>query len=49
MSEGLAQGPFVAARVEFEPATFQAQGTELTSEPPSLAIVIHYSGTCPLG
>jgi len=29
MSEGLAQGPYVAARVGFEPATFRTQGTEL--------------------
>ena len=33
MSEGLAQGPYVAARVEFEPATLQIQGTELSTEP----------------
>ena len=35
MSEGLAQGSYVVARVGFEPATFQTQGTELTTEPPS--------------
>ena len=29
-SEGLAQGPYLAARVEFEPATLQVQGTEST-------------------
>jgi len=29
----LAQGPFMAARVGFEPATFQTQGTELTTNP----------------
>ena len=34
MSEGLAQGPFVAASVGFELATLQIQGTELTTEPP---------------
>ena len=34
MSEGLAQGPYVAARVEFEPATLQTQSTEPTTEPP---------------
>ena len=27
-SEGLAQGPYVAARVGFEPATFHTEGTE---------------------
>ena len=32
--EGLAQGPYVAARVAFEPATLRTQGTELTTEPP---------------
>ena len=34
VSQGLAQGPYVAARVEFEPATLWTQGTELTTEPP---------------
>ena len=34
MSKGLAQGPYVAARVRFEPATLRTQGTELTTEPP---------------
>jgi len=28
------QGPYVAARVEFEPATFRTQGTELNTEAP---------------
>ena len=28
MSEELAQGPYVAARVGFEPATYRTQGTE---------------------
>jgi len=27
-SEGLAQGPYVATRVGFEPATFRTEGTE---------------------
>jgi len=30
MSEGLAQGPYVAANVGFENATFRTQGTEPT-------------------
>jgi len=30
VSEGLAQGPFAAARMGFEPATFRTQGTEPT-------------------
>ena len=34
MGEGLAQGPYVAARVGFEPATFQTQDTKTTTEPP---------------
>src|SRR6218665_2748735 len=34
MSEGLAQGPYEAAEVGFEPATFRMQGTKPTSEPP---------------
>ena len=33
-SEGLVQGPYVAARVGFEPATLWTQGTEPTTEPP---------------
>ena len=33
-SEGLAQGPYVAVRVKFEPATLLMQGTELTTKPP---------------
>jgi len=27
MSEGLSQGPYMVARVGFEPATFRVQGT----------------------
>ena len=33
MSEGLAQGSYMAAKVGFEPATFRTQGTDLTTEP----------------
>jgi len=33
-SEGLAQGPYAAAGVGFEPATLGSQGAELTTEPP---------------
>ena len=33
-SEGLAQGPYVAERVEFKPVTLRMQGTEPTTEPP---------------
>ena len=38
--EGLAQGPYVVARVGFEPPTFLAQVTEPTTEPPHHAINI---------
>ena len=38
MSEGPAQGPNVAARVWFQPAALQMQGTELTTENPP----VHY-------
>ena len=34
MSEGLAKGPYAMARVGFEPATFLAQGTKPSTEPP---------------
>ena len=33
-SEGLAQGPYVAVRTEFEPATLWTKGVESTNEPP---------------
>ena len=33
-SERLAQGPYVVARVGFEPATLWTQGTELITRPP---------------
>jgi len=33
VSEGLVQGPYVAVKVRFEPATLQTQSTELTTEP----------------
>ena len=33
-SEGLAQGPYVAARTGFEPTTLQTKGDESTNEPP---------------
>ena len=36
MNDGLAKGPYVAARVGFEPMTFRTQGTEPTTEPPCL-------------
>src|SRR6218665_2345695 len=36
MSEGLAQGLYVAARVGFEPAPLRTQSTKFTTEPPHL-------------
>ena len=33
-SEGVAQGPYVAARVGLEPATLWTKGVETTNEPP---------------
>ena len=36
----LAQGPYVAARVGFEPATFQMHGTEPTTEPPRRTVAL---------
>ena len=35
MSEGVAQGPYLEARVRFEPATLRTQGTKPTTEPPN--------------
>src|SRR6218665_1521089 len=34
VSEGLAQGPYVAARARFEPATVGKKGKNSTNEPP---------------
>src|SRR6218665_1368488 len=34
MSERLTQGPYMAARMGFEPATLRTQGTKLTTQPP---------------
>ena len=34
VSEGLAQGPYVATRVGFEPANLRTEGTEHTTKPP---------------
>src|SRR6218665_577062 len=33
-SEGLAQGPYLATRMGFEPATFRIEGTDNPTEPP---------------
>ena len=39
LSEGLAQGPYVAARVGFEPTTLRMKDDELTSEPPHPTLI----------
>jgi len=39
VSEGLAQGPYVSARVGFEPPPLRTQGTELPKEPPRHTLV----------
>src|SRR6218665_1290759 len=41
-SEGLAQGPYVATRVGFEPMTLGTKGVKFTNEPPRLKILIHF-------
>ena len=45
-SEGLAQGPYVSARAEFEPATLRTKGDESTNEPPrphNIVLIEHQS------
>src|SRR6218665_2070397 len=39
-SEGLAQGPYVAARAGFEPTTLRTKGDAFTNEPPSPAMLL---------
>ena len=50
MSEGLAQGPYMAARVGFKPVALWMQGTELKSKLPCPCIIhacmYTYSHTC---
>ena len=41
--QSLAQGPYVAARVGFEPATLRTEGTQLTTEPPRPAFPFLYA------
>jgi len=36
VSEGLAQGPYVAARAGFKPVTLRMKGVESTNAPPRL-------------
>src|SRR6218665_1781154 len=42
-SEGLAQGPCMAARGRFEPTTLRTKGDESTNEQPRLTILISYA------
>ena len=44
--EGLAQGPYVAARAGFEPTTLLAKGDESTNEPPCPTIVYSEAVVC---
>ena len=39
-SEGLAKGPYLAARAGFEPTTLQTKGDESTNEPPRPTTII---------
>ena len=51
-SEGLAQGPYVAARVGFKPANLRTKGNKSTNEPPRPTTVdwFHvFSGSMHLG
>ena len=47
MSDGFAQGPYMAARVEFEPSTLQTQGTgiPLSHHTPCVLINIMTNGS----
>ena len=48
MSEGLAQGPYIAVSVGFKPATFWTQGTELiTTELPHPTTPLRSSSSLP--
>ena len=45
-SEGLAQGPYVAARAGFELATLRTKGDESTNEPPHPTSIIKFQLFC---
>ena len=51
VSEGLAQGPYIAARAGFEPKTLLSKGVVSTNAPPCPHIFVHntflYSGIRP--
>ena len=42
VSEGLAQGPYVAARAGFEPEILRTKGDESTNESPRPTIYVHH-------
>ena len=42
-SERLAQGPYVVARVGFEPMTFRTKGVESTNESTNESTTPHYT------
>src|SRR6218665_494608 len=42
LSEGLAQGPYVAARAGFEPTTLRSKGVVSTKAPPRPQCMINY-------
>ena len=51
MSEGIAQGPYLAAGEGFKPATFRMEGTELTAMPHKflyISFLLHISPCIPL-
>ena len=39
-NEGLVEGPYMAARPGFEPATLQTKGDESTNEPPHPTVIV---------
>jgi len=39
VSEGLAQGPYVAARAQFKPTTLRSKSIDSTNEPPRITRV----------
>jgi len=47
--DGLAKGPYMAARVGFEPTTLRTEGTKLTTDPPTPRMSIQacmYANMC---
>ena len=42
VNEGLAKGPYVAVRAEFEPTTLRSKGIDSTNVPPHIAMFLCY-------